>query len=218
MSEFALQFLVACARVFITQRPQYRQSSILPRLQRPTQRPTWERVQRMPDDRPRVLRSQLPYLLLPVALWRQPQLLIVYVVSGDESAVAAEYYREYRLLHGYKGTTTEFAHLWHNGLLTYGRYGDHVRDFQTLEACGIENVFNVQYDATSTEALRRLVEQVADAIDAELSDDRVADATKWLQAEIQLEQAFRTNVAVMDKHWKRAPCSDFAKSSILGVE
>lgn len=163
------------------------------------------------------MRSQLPYLLLPVALWRQPELLIVYVHS-DADDVAAEYYREYRLLHGYKGTAAEFAALWRNGLLAYGRYTDHIRDFRVLEASGIENVFNVKYNAKQTATLRALIAQVADAVDVELSEDRLNDAIVWLQAEIQSEQAFRNNVAVMDAHWKRSPCTDFVKSSILDLE
>lgn len=170
----------------------------------------------MPIDRPRVLRSHLPYLLLPAALWRQ-QPRIVYVTRAPAD-VAAEYYREYRLLHGYKGDRAEFAELWRAGLLAYGDHAAHVGDFVALEAAGVRNVHCVQCAVDTADAMRMLVERVAAVVEVDLDEADLAELVLWFGGVWAEERAFRAAVAVMDGQWKRAPTMDFAVQRVDGVE
>lgn len=171
----------------------------------------------MPTDRPRVLRSHLPYLLLPSVLWRQHP-CIVYV-SRDAADAAAEYYREYRLLHGYKGSRADFAQLWRDGRLAYGSHAAHVGDFAALEASGVRNVHCVTFEMETADAVRRLVERVASAVGVQLDQDHVVpELVRWFAGVRAEEQAFRAAVSVMDVQWKRGPTVDFAVQRMDDVE
>lgn len=190
------------------------------------QRPSWERCQRLSTDRPRILRSHLPYLLLPAAMWRtQPR--IVYVVR-QPAETAALYYRTYRLLHGYRGTAAEFTQLWATERLEYGAQAQHEEDFVQLEADGVRNVRCVKFDVQEESTTRALVEQVARLLGVEWREEAAAsdgagwlpsrdETVRWLVGELSGERAFRAAVHRSDRHFKRNATTDFGVSTIPGI-
>lgn len=125
--------------------------------------------------------------------------------SADE--VAAEYYQEYVQLHGYKGSTSDFAELLTNDLVAYSPYHGHVRDFWELQGVA-PNILNIKY-ASDEASVRRIVEEVAGFLDVTVSEERLLELVDWLRATNEREQAYREDVLAMDGIWKRAPTVDF---------
>lgn len=187
-----------------------RQTSIYPQLQRATQRPSWERIQRLPttadstnDPIIHVHRSHLPYALLPTGLWRQ-QPRLIYIRNSAANRIASDYYREYRLLHGFKGTPTEFTQLWRNGHLIYGALTEHELAFELLQARGLQHVHVITFDEDADEnGWQSMVKQFAEILQVHLDGEQCAELVYWLRMELNAETAFRRDVLTMDTHFKR---------------
>lgn len=172
-----------------------------PRLNK-TYKPSWEMVERMQS--PRVIRTNLPMLLLPSAIWRtRPR--IIYV-ARNATEVASEYYQEYVHLHGYKGSPLDFAELLTNDLVAYAPYHGHVRDFWELQGVAA-NILNVKM-TDDADGLRRMVEAVAGFLEVAVSDERVAELVEWLQTSEEVLGSYREDVQAMDVIFKRAPTVD----------
>lgn len=172
-----------------------------PRLNK-TYRPSWEMIERM--ESPRVLRTNLPLLLLPSAIWRiRPR--IVYV-SRTAAEVAADYYKEYVHLHGYKGSPIDFAELMTNDLVAYAPYHGHVHDFGELQGVA-SNIFNVKIQQEE-EGKRRTIEELAAFLEISVTEERMNELADWMRTSNEKEESYREDVQAMDGILKRAPTVD----------
>lgn len=168
-----------------------------------TYKPSWELIERL--ESPRVLRTNLPMLLLPSAIWRiRPR--IVYV-TRNASEVASDYYKEYVHLHGYKGTPIDFTELLTNDLVAYAPYHGHVRDFWELQGVA-ENILNVKLP-DNEEGVGRFIEEVAEFLNVSVTAERLDQLTNWFQTSDESDKSYREDVQAMDKILKRAPTEDF---------
>lgn len=175
---------------------------IHPRLNK-TYKPSWEMIDRL--DSPRVLRTNLPLLLLPPAIWRiRPR--IIYV-ARDAAEVANDYYKEYVHLHGYKGSAVDFAELLTNDLVAYAPYHGHVRDFWELQGVAPNIVIVKMTD--NEEGVRQVIEQLATFLEISVSEERLDELVHWMTTSEDSEKSFREDVQAMDTILKRQPTLNF---------
>lgn len=184
-------------------KPSLRRTAMIhPKLNK-TYKPSWEMVERL--ESPRVLRTNLPLLLLPSAIWRTRPRIVYVARNADE--VAADYYREYVHLHGYKGSPVDFAELLTNDLVAYAPYQGHVRDFNELQGVA-SNILNVKWTDDET-AVRQIIEELAQFLDVTVAEERLDELADWIRTSDENEKSYREDVQAMDTILKRSPTVDY---------
>lgn len=105
---------------------------------------------------PRIIRSHLPWCLLPTQHKKiKPKLIYIF---RDPKDVCVSYYHYLQLLHSVSISFDEFAELFLAGLVPYGSYFDHVAGFWNLR--NEENILLLTYEEMKRD-LRKTAEKVA---------------------------------------------------------
>lgn len=125
-------------------------------------------VQSMPS--PRLLKTHLPFNLLPRTLASHQR--IVYVLRNPKD-VAVSYYYFYRSLtelSNFTGSWSEFLNMFRSGYVTYGDWARQVRSWWQQRK--LPNVLLISYEAMKHD-LAAAVRKIATFLDRDLSDAKV---------------------------------------------
>lgn len=111
-------------------------------------------VERLP--RPRHIKSHLPAMLLPDAIWTvRPK--IIYVSRGPKDA-ATSFYHHYRNIVGYDGPREDFFNAFLSDNLIYAPFGGHAADYWKLR--DERNVLFLSYEQMKRD-LKKVIAKTA---------------------------------------------------------
>lgn len=115
---------------------------------------------------PRIIRSHLPWSLLPTQLKKiKPKIIYIF---RDPKDICVSLYHYLQLLHDLSASFEEFAELFLEGKVPCGSYFDHVADFWKLR--NEENFLFLTYEEMKRD-LRKTAEKVASFLEKSIREE-----------------------------------------------
>ncbi|XP_039434430.1 luciferin sulfotransferase-like [Culex pipiens pallens] len=133
-------------------------------------------VERLP--RPRHIKSHLPAMLLPDAVWTvRPK--IIYVSRGPKDA-ATSFYHHYRNIVGYDGPREDFFNAFLSDNLIYAPFGGHAADYWKLR--DERNVLFLSYEQMKRD-LKKVIAKTAAFLGKSYNGQQIAALEQHLSVE-----------------------------------
>jgi len=141
--------------------------------------------------RPRFIWTHLPICFLPNEIWTvKPK--IVYVTRNPKDA-AISWYHLYYNFYKYSGTIENFFDLFLNGLVEYGSYWDHVKQYQLLQN-HYPNLKCIKFEDMKQD-LSKIVYELCSFLNKKLTKDKMEVLLKHLHF-----SSMKSNPAVNNSH------------------